>query len=87
MGLTSKQIDIIADKYVGGLYDDLEREVIADIARRVKKTGRYTETAELMAKAMREQGYNTAKIQREVMKQLRADKEYKRNVADRKSVV
>lgn len=81
MGLTSKQIDIIADKYVGGLYDDLEREVIADIARRVKKTGRYTETAELMAKAMREQGYNTAKIQREVMKQLRADKEYKRNVA------
>ena len=41
MGLTSKQIDIIADKYVGGLYDDLEREVIADIARRVKKTGRY----------------------------------------------
>ena len=34
-----------------------------------------------MAKAMREQGYNTAKIQREVMKLLRADPEYKRSVA------
>ena len=59
----------------------MEREVIADIARRVKKTGRYTETAELMAKAMREQGYNTAKIQREVLKTLRADKSYKSTVA------
>lgn len=80
-GLTSKQIDIIADKYIAGLYDDLEREVIADIARRVQKTGRYTETAELMAKAMREQGYSTARIQREVMKKLRADPDYKRSVA------
>lgn len=69
------------DKYIRSLYDDLEREVIADIARRVKKTGRYTETAELMAKAMREQGYNTAKIQREVMKSLRADRDYKRTIA------
>lgn len=34
-----------------------------------------------MAKAMREQGYNTARIQREVMKMLKADKEYKRYVA------
>lgn len=81
-GLTSKQIDIIADKYIGSLYDKLEREVIADIARRVKKTGRYTETAELMAKAMREQGYNTAKIQSEVMKLLRADPEFKKAVAE-----
>lgn len=34
-----------------------------------------------MAKAMREQGYNTAKIQREVMKSLRADRDYKRTIA------
>ena len=34
-----------------------------------------------MAKAMREQGYNTAKIQREVLKTLRADKSYKSTVA------
>ena len=34
-----------------------------------------------MAKAMREQGYSTAKIQREVLKTLRADKSYKSTVA------
>ena len=60
----------------------MEQEVIADIARRIKKTGRYTETAELMAKSMREQGYSTDKIQAEVMKMLRADKEYQKVVAE-----
>ena len=64
------------------LYTELEDEVITDIARRVKKTGRYTETAELMAKSMREQGFSSAKIQTEVMKLLRADTEYKRTVAE-----
>lgn len=81
MSLSPKQIDKLADKYIIGLYEELERNVIADIARRVQKTGRYTETAELMAKAMREQGFSTGRIQREVMKMLRADPEYKRNVA------
>ena len=60
----------------------MEQEVIADIARRVKKTGRYTETAELMAKHMREQGFSTSKIQAEVMKVLRADDNYKNVVAE-----
>lgn len=64
------------------LFQDLEDEVIADISRRVKKTGRYTETAELMAKSMREQGYSPAKIQAEVMKKLRADKEFQMAVAE-----
>lgn len=65
-----------------GLYQNLEDEVIADIARRVKNTGRYTETAELMAKSMVEQGYSAEKIQAEVMKMLRADKNYKMAVAE-----
>ena len=65
-----------------GLYQDLEDEIIADIARRVKKTGRYTETAELMAKSMVEQGYSAEKIQAEVMKTLRADKSYQMEVAE-----
>ncbi len=65
-----------------GLYEQLEDEVIADIARRVKKTGRYTETAELMAKSMVEQGYSAQKIQAEVMKLLRADKAYQMAVAE-----
>lgn len=64
------------------LYTELEDEVIADIARRVKKTGRYTETAELMAKSMHEQGFSSEKIQSEVMKLLRADKSYQMAVAE-----
>lgn len=56
--------------------------MIADIARRVAKTGRYTETAELMAKAMHEQGYSATKIQAEVMKLLNADPDYKMFVAE-----
>lgn len=75
-------MDILIDKYIMGLYQDLEDEIIADIARRVKKTGRYTETAELMAKSMVEQGYSAEKIQAEVMKMLRADKTYQMAVAE-----
>ena len=56
----------------------MEQEVIADIARRVKKTGRYTETAELMAKSMVEQGYSAAKIQAET-KIIQAEAEKKAN--------
>lgn len=75
-------MDVLIDNYIMSLYQDLEDEVIADIARRVKKTGRYTETAELMAKSMHEQGYSPAKIQAEVMKMLRADKAYQMAVAE-----
>lgn len=60
----------------------MEDEVIADIARRVQKTGRYTETAELMAKSMVEQGYSAERIQAEVMKLLRADTAYRNAVAE-----
>lgn len=60
----------------------MEQEVIADIARRVKKMSRYTETAELMAKSMVEQGYSAVKIQKEVMKYLRADKNYQKEIAE-----
>ena len=80
--LSEEQIDTLIDKYIMGLYQNLEDEVIADIARRVQKTGRYTETAELMAKSMVEQGYSAEKIQSEAMKMLRADKEYQMAVAD-----
>ena len=48
--LTENQYEMLGDK-IATLYQDLEREVIADIARRVKKTARLTETAELIAKA------------------------------------
>lgn len=80
--LSEEQMDILADKYIMSLYTDLEDEVIADIARRVQKTGRYTETAELMAKSMHEQGYSPAKIQSEVMKKIRADKALQMEIAE-----
>lgn len=82
MSLRPDQIDELASKYVVSLYTELERLVIADIARRVKKAGRYTETAELMVKAMRQQGFSPSRIEREVMKKLRADSRFKRDVAD-----
>lgn len=82
MALSGDQIDILADKYIIGLYQQMEDEVIADIARRVKKTGRYTETAELMAKSMVEQGYSAEKIQADVMRFMRADKQLQMEIAE-----
>ena len=82
MSLSPEQLDIIADKYVAELYQNMETEVINDIARRVQKMGRYTETAELMAKSMREQGYSTGKIQADVMKVLNADPDYQKAIAE-----
>lgn len=80
MGLTDKQIEVLGDK-IAGLYQELENDVIRDIARRVKKTGRYTETAELMAKAMADKGTSPAEIRLKVLKQLRATPEYAQEVA------
>lgn len=81
MALTDEQLELLGNQLVP-LYQELEQDVIADIARRVKKTGRYTETAELMARALRKQGYSPARIQRKVMKLLRTDKEYQMAVAE-----
>lgn len=58
------------------LFDDLETAVIADIARRVRKTMTYTRTAELMAMDMRKLGYSPNKIRTEVAKLLRESPEY-----------
>lgn len=94
MSLTPEQIDAIADKYLVGLFQEMEQDVLADIARRVRKTGRLTETAELMAQSMSRQGFSPAEIRAEVMRMIKADAglqaqiaaetlEYKRYVAER----
>ncbi len=80
--LSDEQIEMLTDSYIVDIYQQLEKEVIQDIARRVRKTGRLTETAEIMAKSMREQGYAPSKILSEVMKSLGATPEYKRVVAE-----
>lgn len=94
MSLTPEQIETIADDYLVGIFQEMEQDVLSDIARRVRKTGRLTETAELMAQNMSRQGFSPAEIRTEVMKIIKADAglqaqiatetlEYKRYVADR----
>lgn len=94
MSLTPEQIDAIADDYLVGIFQGMEQDVLSDIARRVRKTGRLTETAEIMAQNMSRQGFSPAEIRAEVMKMLKADAslqaqiaaetlEYKRYVAER----
>lgn len=82
MALTDAQIETLADKYLVGLYQQMEKDVIQDLARRVRKTGRLTETAEIMARNMHEQGFSTTKIYTEVMKTLQADPAYMAEVAN-----
>lgn len=63
------------------LFQYLEQEVIADIARRISKTMKYTRTAENMAVSMYRKGYSPAYIRKEAMKKLNADKEFRKEVA------
>lgn len=80
--LSEEQIELLGDKHLVGLYQELEREVLQDIARRVRKTERLTETAEIMVKSMRENGYSAAEIHAEVMKKLNATPEYRHMIAE-----
>ncbi len=51
------------------------------MARRIAGTLRYTRTAEIQAAAMRDLGYSPARIRKEAMKILNADKNYRQTVA------
>ena len=82
MALTPEQIELLTEKYIVDLYSNLEREVIGDISRRLRKAERFTETAELQAKFMTEQGFSAVKIRNEVMKNLNADPEYQKFLAE-----
>ena len=81
MALTPEQIELLTEKYIVDLYSNLEREVIGDIARRLRKAERFTETAELQAKFMNEQGFSPSKIRAEVMKMVSSDPEYQEFLA------
>lgn len=78
--LSEEQLEIISEA-LQPLFQYLEQEIIADIARRIQKTLTYTRTAELQAMAMRELGYSPAKIRKEAMKLLNADSKYRKTVA------
>lgn len=80
MALTDEQLEIISEALLP-LFQYLEKEVIIDVARRIKKTLTYSRTAELQAMSMRELGYSPAKIRKEAMKLLNSDKEFRKAVA------
>lgn len=79
--LNEQQLEILSDT-IRPLFQYLEREVILDIARRVQNTMTYTRTAELMAMDMQRLGFAPNKIRAEVLKALRADKEYQKAVEE-----
>nr|DAQ67827.1 MAG TPA: minor capsid protein [Caudoviricetes sp.] len=78
--LTEEQLEYISAAIVP-LFQYLEKEVIADIARRIAKTLTYSRTAELQAIAMMKLGYSPAKIRKEAMKMLNADPDFRKAVA------
>lgn len=78
--LTDEQLEYISAAIVP-LFQYLEKEVIADIARRIAKTLTYSRTAELQAIAMMKLGYSPAKIRKEAMKMLNADPNFRKAVA------
>lgn len=78
--LTEEQLEYISAAIVP-LFQYLEKEVIADIARRIAKTLTYSRTAELQAIAMMKLGYSPAWIRKEAMKMLNADPDFRKAVA------
>ena len=63
------------------LFQELEQDIIQDIARRVRKEARWTETAELQAKTLEAMGYRPVEIRNKVMRELKADKAYQAMIA------
>lgn len=88
--LTDEQTDIFGERLVP-IFQELENAILADIARRVSKEKRWTETAEIQAEALRELGWSPYKIRIAVLKALRADSEFaamlERNTLEEKAAV
>ncbi len=78
--LSDEQLEIISEA-LQPLFQYLEHEVIADIVRRIKKTLTYSRTAELQALSMKALGYSPARIRKEAMKLLKADSDFRKQVA------
>lgn len=79
--LSDEQLDVLSGA-LAPLFQNLEAWVITDVARRIKNTMMYTRTAELEVGALQKLGYSPASIRAEVMKLLRADKEFQRQVEE-----
>lgn len=79
--LTEEQLEIVPEKIVS-LFNELEISIIEDVVKRIKETLTYTRTSEIQVLALQELGYSPAKIRNEVMKNLRANKEFEKLVAE-----
>lgn len=79
--LSDEQLDVLSGALVP-LYQHLEAWVISDVARRIKDTMMYTRTAELEVAALQKLGYSPARIRSELMRILRADKAFQRQVEE-----
>lgn len=79
--LSDEQLDVLSGALVP-LFQNLEAWVIGDVARRIKDTMMYTRTAELEVAALQKLGYSPARIRSEVMKLLRADEAFQRQVEE-----
>lgn len=80
MALTDEQLEIISDALVP-LFQYLEKEVIVDVANRIKESLAYTRTAELEVESLQRLGYSPARIRKEAMKILKADPDFRKQVA------
>jgi len=79
--LSENQLEIISEA-ITPLFDYLEHEIIADIARRIAKTLTYSRTAELEAISLKKLGFSPNKIREKAMEILRADKAFQKAVED-----
>ena len=61
--------DQVADK-IAARYIGLEERILQDIARRIKKTGEITSTADWQINRLRILGYSSEDIEREIKKTL-----------------
>lgn len=81
MALTDEQLEIISEALLP-LFQYLEREVICDVANRIKESLAYTRSAELKVESMQRMGYSPAKIRAAAMKMLKADADFQKMVAE-----
>ena len=79
MALTDEQLEIISDALVP-LFQYLEKEVIIDVAKRIKESLAYTRTAELEVENLQRLGYSPARIRKEAMKILKSDPDFRKQV-------
>ena len=79
MALTDEQLEIVSEALLP-LFQYLEKEVIIDVANRIKKSLAYTRTAELKAESMQRMGYSPVQIRKEAMKLLKSDAEFQKVV-------